>query len=105
MAASRPRRFRPAGSVSDGVLAIAITLLILDVRVDQAPGETLAIALRHALPQILAYAASFLQTPGGAGGTGHDADRTFDRVTLVRIIKLGSVLGNDHVVSGCLRVS
>src|ERR1700712_5498255 len=46
---------------SDGVLAIAITLLILDVRVEQPPGESLAIALRHALPEIAAYGASFLQ--------------------------------------------
>ncbi|MGI8699342.1 MAG: TMEM175 family protein [Mycobacteriales bacterium] len=44
--------------VSDGVLAIAITLLILDVRVEQPPGESLGTALRHAPPQIGAYAAS-----------------------------------------------
>jgi len=46
---------------SDGVLTIATTLLILDVRVEQAPGESLAEALQHALPQIGTYAASFLQ--------------------------------------------
>ncbi len=46
---------------SDGVLAIAVTLLILDVRVDQQPGQSLAEALHHALPEIGAYAASFLQ--------------------------------------------
>lgn len=46
---------------SDGVLAIAITLLILDVHVEQPAGESLASALRHALPEIAAYAASFLQ--------------------------------------------
>ncbi len=46
---------------SDGVLAIAITLLILDVQVDQHSGESLAAALGHAGPEIGAYAASFLQ--------------------------------------------
>jgi len=46
---------------SDGVLAIAITLLILDVRVEQQPGQSLAAALGHAGPEIGAYAASFLQ--------------------------------------------
>lgn len=46
---------------SDGVLAIAITLLILDVRVEPRAGQTLAEALAHALPQIAAYAATFLQ--------------------------------------------
>jgi len=34
---------------SDGVLGIAITLLNLDVRVDQQPGESLAAALGHAI--------------------------------------------------------
>lgn len=46
---------------SDGVLAIAITLLILDVHVDTPPGRSLAAGLHHALPQIIAFAASFLQ--------------------------------------------
>lgn len=46
---------------SDGVLAIAITLLILDVHADTHPGRSLATGLHHALPQILAFAASFLQ--------------------------------------------
>lgn len=46
---------------SDGVLAIAITLLILDVRIEQQPGESLVAALGHAGPECGAYAASFLQ--------------------------------------------
>lgn len=46
---------------SDGVLAIAITLLILDVRLDQEPGQSLAVALGNAGPQMIAYAATFLQ--------------------------------------------
>ena len=46
---------------SDGVFAIAITLLILEVRVEQGPEESLATALHHALPEIGAFVASFLQ--------------------------------------------
>jgi uncharacterized membrane protein len=46
---------------SDGVFAIAVTLLILEVRVDEAPDESLAAALHHALPEIGAYVVSFLQ--------------------------------------------
>ena len=46
---------------SDGVLAIAITLLIFGVQVLTPAGASLAAGLRHALPQIGAYAASFLQ--------------------------------------------
>jgi uncharacterized membrane protein len=59
----RAERGSPARleAFSDGVLAIAITLLILDVHVDKEDGESLASALHHALPQIGAYAATFLQ--------------------------------------------
>ncbi|HEV3358479.1 MAG TPA: TMEM175 family protein [Pseudonocardiaceae bacterium] len=47
---------------SDGVLAIAITLLILNVHVETGPGHrTLASALAAAGPEIVAYMASFLQ--------------------------------------------
>lgn len=44
---------------SDGVFAIAATLLIIDVSVD-ATGAELGEALEHAWPQYLAYAGSFL---------------------------------------------
>ena len=44
---------------SDGVFAIAATLLIIDVAVD-APGAELGAALRHSWPQYVAYAVSFL---------------------------------------------
>jgi uncharacterized membrane protein len=45
---------------SDGVFAIAITLLILEIRVpDIGPGESLAAALRHLWPSYIAYATSF----------------------------------------------
>jgi uncharacterized membrane protein len=79
---------------SDGVLAIAITLLILEVRVDQPPGESLAAALRHALPDIGAYAASFLQI--GIIWTNHHAlfrvvDRVDQLVLLLNLLLLSTV--------------
>ena len=46
-------------SLSDGVFAIALTLLTLNVRFDQAPHETFGHAFRESLPQLLAYALSF----------------------------------------------
>jgi uncharacterized membrane protein len=46
---------------SDGVLAIAITLLVLDIKVPVlTPGQTLASGLLRQWPQILGYAASFV---------------------------------------------
>jgi len=44
---------------SDGVFAIAATLLIINVSVD-APGGALGAALKHSWPQYTAYAVSFL---------------------------------------------
>jgi uncharacterized membrane protein len=79
---------------SDGVLAIAITLLILEVRVDQPPGESLAAALRHALPDIGAYAASFLQI-GIIWANHHALFRVVDHVDqlllLLNLLLLSSV--------------
>ncbi len=79
---------------SDGVLAIAITLLILEVRVEQQSGESLASALRHALPEIGAYAASFLQI-GIIWANHHALFRLVDRVDqlllLLNLILLGTV--------------
>lgn len=79
---------------SDGVLAIAITLLILDVRVEQEPGQSLAAALRHALPQIAAYGASFMQI--GIIWVNHHAlfrvvARIDQLVLLLNLMLLGSV--------------
>lgn len=45
---------------SDGVLAVAITLLVLDLRVDAASRESLAHQLWHEWPSFAAYAVSFL---------------------------------------------
>lgn len=44
---------------SDGVFAIAITLLILEIKVPQVPDGTLGRALLHLWPSFLAYLASF----------------------------------------------
>jgi uncharacterized membrane protein len=79
---------------SDGVFAIAITLLILEVRVEQGPDESLATALHHALPEIGAYAASFLQI-GIMWANHHALFRLVDRVDqlllLVNLLLLGCV--------------
>src|SRR5215475_4195702 len=56
---------------SDGVFAIAITLLILEVRVEQSPEESLTAALHHALPLMGAWAAGFQQF--GLVRTNHPA--------------------------------
>jgi uncharacterized membrane protein len=79
---------------SDGVFAIAITLLILEVRVEQAPDESLAEALHHALPEIGAFAASFLQI-GIMWANHHALFRLIDRVDqlllLFNLLLLGCV--------------
>lgn len=46
---------------SDGVFAIAITLLVLEIGVPHvAPGQSLAAAMRHLWPSYFGYAVSFL---------------------------------------------
>jgi uncharacterized membrane protein len=45
---------------SDGVFAIAATLLVLEITVDHVPGPELGHALVHLWPSYLAYATSFL---------------------------------------------
>jgi uncharacterized membrane protein len=79
---------------SDGVFAIAITLLILEVRVEQGPEESLATALHHALPEIGAFAASFLQI-GIMWANHHALFRLIDRVDqlllLFNLLLLGCV--------------
>jgi uncharacterized membrane protein len=68
---------------SDGVFAIAITLLVLDLAVpprEHAPdGESLASALGHQWPSYFAYLVSFLVI--GIIWVNHHA--VFDRVRLV----------------------
>ena len=79
---------------SDGVFAIAITLLILEVRVEQSPEESLAAALHHALPEIAAFVASFLQI-GTIWANHHALFRVIDRVDqlllLFNLLLLGCV--------------
>lgn len=79
---------------SDGVFAIAVTLLILDVRVDQHAGQSLASALQDALPEVVAYAASFLQI-GIMWANHHALFRVVDRVDqlllLANLLLLGLV--------------
>ena len=70
---------------SDGVMAIAITLLILDVHVTQHDGQSLAQALREALPEILAYAVSFLQI-GIIWANHHALFRLIQRVDQVLLL-------------------
>ena len=77
---------------SDGVLAIAITLLILDVRVEPEPGQSLAEALGNAMPQIVAYAASFLQI-GIMWANHHALFRTVRQVDQVLLLANLLLLG------------
>lgn len=46
---------------SDGVMAIAITLLAIEIDIERENGESLAHAIYEAWPLLLAYAISFLQ--------------------------------------------
>jgi uncharacterized membrane protein len=46
-------------TISDGIFAIALTLLVLSINFDQAPHQTFGEAFRDAIPQIWAYALSF----------------------------------------------
>jgi uncharacterized membrane protein len=59
----RPPRLWDTGRVeafSDGVFAIAITLLVLEIRVDPSDYDHLGRALAHEWPAYLAYVTSFL---------------------------------------------
>ena len=59
-----PERTTDGGSArleffSDAILAIAITLLVIEIRVPTVAGQDLGAALRHLWPSFLAYALSF----------------------------------------------
>jgi uncharacterized membrane protein len=58
---TRPNETNRIEAFSDGVFAIAITLLILEIKVprDLAPSTTLAQALAHQWPSYLAFVTSF----------------------------------------------
>jgi uncharacterized membrane protein len=94
--APRPRRrgFRTGRleAFSDGVFAIAITLLILDIGVSGRAGEDLLGAIRSLWPSYLAYVASFSTI--GAAWLAHNAiteyldraDAAFVRLNLLLLL-------------------
>ena len=94
--ASQPRRrgFRTGRleAFSDGVFAIAVTLLILDIGVSGTAGQDLGAAIRGLWPSYLAYVASFSTI--GAAWLGHNAiteyldraDAAFVRLNLLLLL-------------------
>src|SRR5438034_8335941 len=92
----RPRRrgFRTGRleAFSDGVFAIAVTLLILDLGVSATAGRDLLGAIRGLWPSYLAYVASFSTI--GAAWLGHNAiteyleraDAAFVRLNLLLLL-------------------
>ena len=95
-APSQPRRrgFRTGRleAFSDGVFAIAITLLVLDIGVSATAGQDLGSAIRGLWPSYLAYVASFSTI--GAAWLGHNAiteyldraDPAFVRLNLLLLL-------------------
>ena len=77
---------------SDGVFAIAITLLVLDIGVSAPAGQNLGGAIRGLWPSYLAYVASFSTI--GAAWLGHNAiteyldraDAAFVRLNLLLLL-------------------
>jgi uncharacterized membrane protein len=86
---------RPADRLegfSDGVFAIAITLLALDVRVDGfRPGE-LGTAIGHLWPQLLAYGVTFLIV-GQVWASHHGMFRWIGRADHVLVLLDVAMLG------------
>jgi uncharacterized membrane protein len=95
-APSQPRRrgFRTGRleAFSDGVFAIAITLLVLDIGVSATASQDLGAAIRSLWPSYLAYVASFSTI--GAAWLGHNAiteyldraDPAFVRLNLLLLL-------------------
>src|SRR3954453_2015002 len=50
-------------TISDGIFAIALTLLVLSIDFREAPNQTFRDAFHESLPQIWAYALSFAVIP------------------------------------------
>jgi uncharacterized membrane protein len=77
---------------SDGVFAIAVTLLVLDIGVSATAGQDLGDAIRGLWPSYLAYVASFSTI--GAAWLGHNAiteyldraDAAFVRLNLLLLL-------------------
>ena len=106
----RPRRVLSKGrmeSFSDGVFAIAITLLVLDVAV-HPPGTPLEQVL-HAWPAYVAYVVSFLTI--GAAWLAHDAltdrlaqsDSIFLRLNLLLLLVVAFLPFPTRLVADALQ--
>ncbi|MGE5292948.1 MAG: TMEM175 family protein [Micromonosporaceae bacterium] len=106
----RPRRVLSKGRMeafSDGVFAIAITLLVLDIAV-HPPGTPLEQVL-HAWPAYVAYVVSFLTI--GAAWLGHDAltdqlaqsDSIFLRLNLLLLLVVAFLPFPTRLVADALQ--
>lgn len=91
---NRPRRYGKGRleAFSDGVFAIAITLLVLDLSVPAAEGDRLLVGILEEWPMYLAYFVSFA-TIGGAWIAHstiteylHGTDRWFVRLNLLLLL-------------------
>ena len=91
---SRPRRrgFRTGRleAFSDGVFAIAVTLLVLDIGVSATAGQDLGAAIRGLWPSYLAYVASFSTI--GAAWLGHNAITEYLERTDAAFVRLNLLL-------------
>ena len=93
-ASSRPRRrgFRTGRleAFSDGVFAIAVTLLVLDIGVSASAGQDLGAAIRGLWPSYLAYVATFSTI--GAAWLGHNAITEYLERTDAAFVRLNLLL-------------
>ena len=93
-AAPAPRRrgFRTGRleAFSDGVFAIAVTLLVLDIGVSATAGQDLGAAIRGLWPSYLAYVASFSTI--GAAWLGHNAITEYLERTDAAFVRLNLLL-------------
>jgi uncharacterized membrane protein len=89
---SRPRGFRTARleAFSDGVFAIAVTLLVLNIAVSTAAGKHLLRSVADLWPSYLAYVASFSTI--GAAWIGHNAITEYLDRTNAAFVRLNLML-------------
>ena len=91
---TRPRRrgFRTGRleAFSDGVFAIAVTLLVLDIGVSASAGQDLGAAIRGLWPSYLAYVATFSTI--GAAWLGHNAITEYLERTDAAFVRLNLLL-------------
>jgi uncharacterized membrane protein len=109
----RPRRrgFRTGRleAFSDGVFAIAVTLLILDIGVSGTAGHDLGAAIRGLWPSYLAYIASFSTI--GAAWLAHNAiteyleraDAAFVRLNLLLLLSISFLPFPTRLVAEFIR--